>query len=1049
MRKILLLFLTLLISLLGATAQTEVIKFSVKPSSTSIKFAYRLAKKGDMAKVDYGQGEVTFLKQESDGLVAHAYDFKTVSSEDRIITIEADKLDLIRLTSTNINGVTEIVSNSLKRFNSDVASLVLTPKMDFSKCPSILEITLNNSDVQEVDLPTNPKLETFQCSPALFSTKALTRLDLSKCTRLTNVGLLQTGLDTIDLSGSPQMETLVISGLSTKVYPKALLGAKAMKNLKRVDIKMCALTYDQLPDLNETQLENFVVSKLLSPRIPKDKISGLTIDLSHINRQKGLSTTEEKTIFSWKSKDAQGKYSIDIPADKMIEKDGVFTFSPSLLDKDGKLTVRCYLFNPGYPNIAYYSTGYATLAETLSMPAPLATLTVTNASPGKNEEDDPIEEIPVEFHLGAETPNTVIYINWGDGAIEEYTIGSTEPVSVTKEVDLGAKIKLYGAISHLDASKTQLTAFEMGSATSLKVLRLSQNKIANIDLSPAENLKELMITDNKLTSLDLSGVSLLEELYCGWNELNSLDLTHTPKLSVLNCYNNKLNSINVTSLADLEIFVPSDNPFTTPLDLSKNNKLRSIDISNCGLETLQFGSTQMEKIIVFGNKLTKLLPSPNGIAERLYYIDIRKNQFDACAINDLLEFLPTVETVSANTQNAYNIALAQNPGSATYDPSHLPQSNETGKTTWKADVKGDASGCTLPEEFISITTAKEIGSYIGLNIKSTGEIIVKGATYDSPGYYQITDKAIKVYGSITHIDCSGNELTSINVTQAKSLKELLCDDNKLQEISFGKNNESIVRLFCGNNQLKQLNLSFLKNLGELSCFLNQLTTLDVSANTLLTSLICRENQIIGVLDLSKQPLLEYLTCYSNSISAIRLAPKNTLRHIECQRNAIKDKEMTEFMNALPDFAVYSDDEWDSYMGLNLQGLYIVDLTKEKEHNVAYKSDVDIAVAKGWPVYSMSVDKYGEEAPQPYEGRPNSTETIENAFISIYPNPAGEYVYIKGLVQGGFLRLFSLSGIAVAEAQADALGLVRFETKHLPAGTYFVVINNQVHKIAVR
>ena len=129
---------------------------------------------------------------------------------------------------------------------------------------------------------------------------------------------------------------------------------------------------------------------------------------------------------------------------------------------------------------------------------PLITLSTTTVSPGNDDDGEPIEELNITLHLGA-AKSTPIRIDWGDGNLIDYTIGSSEPVSVSETVDLGAKIKIYGDISFVDASQTYLVAVELGQATTLNVLRLSQNKITSIDLSKAPNLKELMITDNKIS----------------------------------------------------------------------------------------------------------------------------------------------------------------------------------------------------------------------------------------------------------------------------------------------------------------------------------------------------------------------------------------------------------------------------------------------------------------------------------------------------------------------------------------------------------------------
>lgn len=154
--------------------------------------------------------------------------------------------------------------------------------------------------------------------------------------------------------------------------------------------------------------------------------------------------------------------------------------------------------------------------------------------------------------------------------------------------------------------------------------------------------------------------------------------------------------------------------------------------------------------------------------------------------------------------------------------------------------------------------------------------------------------------------------------------------------------------------------------------------------------------------------------------------------------------MTEFMQALPLFKKYSEDEWDDYGGLNLQGLYLVDLLSDQ--NIAYKSDVDIALGKEWPVYSMSIERYGIEAPEAYGGRPNAIESITKNTLSVYPNPCAEFVAIQGLKPDQEVSLIATNGAILAKAQADAAGHAKFDTHTLASGVYFISTGKEMLQI---
>lgn len=691
--KKMLLFWALVLSVFGAAiAQKPQLQFNVEGGSSSIKLIYRLNQGNATAKVDMGNGESALLEQGAAGeLRTLDYTFTKTSAEDRTIKIDADNIVVLRISSSkSVNGIVSLESPTLQTLNMDYTKLPESPVVDFSKCPNIAEITLNDCDVEEVDLPKEPKLHTFQSSPALFSQKGIKRLDLSKCSNLQTLGLNGVALDTIDLRACPKLQQLVVKGVSTKLYPKAILGAKELKGLTLVNIQMCGLGYDMLPDLNETSVDNFVIKNLYSFNVDPSRVNGLTVDLSHLHLQNGISPTLVPTVYTWKRID--GTTLVDIPATQIKEKDGVFTFDASLLGADGTVGVRCLLNNPGYNSLekfAYYKTGYATTRITLSTPKPTAQFKVTSVSPGVDEDGEEIDEISFTMHLGAEVLTPII-IDWGNGTPVEYTIKAGEPQSITQTVDLGAVVKIYGLFSHLDATRCSIEEASFNKANYIKVLRIGQNKIATLDLSSLTELKELMVTDNKLTELSLNALTKLEELYCGYNQLTSLELANNTLLSLLNCNNNKLTALDVAMLQNLNVFVPSDNALGGALDLTANSKLSVLDISNCGVTELKLSTPQLVRLVAYNNSLSALNMEVGKEQPKLYFLDLRKNNFDACTLNDILLVLPiTPETLLTDVPQLF---VGENPGAATYDVTLIP--TKEGSKTWTVDVEGDATGCT-------------------------------------------------------------------------------------------------------------------------------------------------------------------------------------------------------------------------------------------------------------------------------------------------------------------------------------------------------------------
>ncbi|MFM9004647.1 MAG: hypothetical protein ACKOSR_03985, partial [Flavobacteriales bacterium] len=86
---------------------------------------------------------------------------------------------------------------------------------------------------------------------------------------------------------------------------------------------------------------------------------------------------------------------------------------------------------------------------------------------------------------------------------------------------------------------------------------------------------------------------------------------------------------------------------------------------------------------------------------------------------------------------------------------------------------------------------------------------------------------------------------------------------------------SLGQLNCSFNQLTSLNLSSLQNLSQLLCNNNQLTALDLSSNQLLELIECSNNQI-NALDLSQNPFINWVICNNNNLQSLNVRNGNNV-----------------------------------------------------------------------------------------------------------------------------------------------------------------------------
>ena len=88
-------------------------------------------------------------------------------------------------------------------------------------------------------------------------------------------------------------------------------------------------------------------------------------------------------------------------------------------------------------------------------------------------------------------------------------------------------------------------------------------------------------------------------------------------------------------------------------------------------------------------------------------------------------------------------------------------------------------------------------------------------TLDCSGH-QLTSLDLSKNTKLTKVACSNNKLTSLNVSSCKSLTNLVCVNNQLVQLDV-TNNTSLESLDCGSNELTQLNLTNNKALSTLDC----------------------------------------------------------------------------------------------------------------------------------------------------------------------------------------------------------------------------------------
>ena len=202
---------------------------------------------------------------------------------------------------------------------------------------------------------------------------------------------------------------------------------------------------------------------------------------------------------------------------------------------------------------------------------------------------------------------------------------------------------------------------------------------------------------------------------------------------------------------------------------------------------------------------------------------------------------------------------------------------------------------SLPAEgVITMTTSKPIGSIIDLTIEANGNITIEGIKgTPSLGWrsYTLSDQTVTIRGNVTELDCSFNQLTSLDVSGCIALTTLRCWGNQLTSLDLS-GCIALTMLSCYYNQLTSLNVSGCTALTELKCWNNQLTSLDLSGCTALTKLDCSNNQLTS-LDVSKNTALTQLVCYSNRLTSLDVSQNTALTTLTCGSNQLTSLDVSD------------------------------------------------------------------------------------------------------------------------------------------------------------
>ncbi|MCL2329294.1 MAG: M6 family metalloprotease domain-containing protein [Bacteroidetes bacterium] len=347
-------------------------------------------------------------------------------------------------------------------------------------------------------------------------------------------------------------------------------------------------------------------------------------------------------------------------------------------------------------------------------------------------------------------------------------------------------LEYFTALKELYCYNNKLFSLDVSNLTNLETLFCDNNQLTSLDVSNLTNLKHLSCSNNKLTSLDVSGKKTnLVTLHCSNNQLATLNVSNLINLESFACHGNHLTAIDVWGLTKLIGYIPFSlqTPILTLTLTADGTYSAAIALHNPTLSKFAAGITYKDG---------KLISNSNAISQSDFEVDV----------------------VGRNAKLTGTITLLYNEACA-HDFSLFGTLVSAATCESPAKHKAKCSICGAESES-DLLDGISINCGIAINAINFPDANFRAWALSQPWGNDAYLSAAEI-ASITEINVRGKGIASLKgIEYFTALKTL----------------------DCSNNQLETLDISALTNLQYFSCQNNQLTSLDLSGSPFIKGVEC-------------------------------------------------------------------------------------------------------------------------------------------------------------------------------------------------------------------
>jgi Leucine-rich repeat (LRR) protein len=600
--------------------------------------------------------------------------------------------------------------------------------------------------------------------------------------------------------------------------------------------------------------------------------------------------------------------------------------------------------------------------------------------------------------------NTSININ-GDGEIQVSEALLSDTISCPHlSIYILIGIEAFTNLVFLDCESNSLSSLDVSLLTSLTYLNCRRNNLPSLDLTQNTNLTSLDCSDNPLMSLDVTQNTNLIDFYCQATFLTSLDVTQNTSLINFWCTYNYISSLDIIQNVNLVDVNCSSNQLTS-LDVSSNLNLKNIYCSSNQLTSLDVNSNiNLEKLSCSSNQLTSL--------------DISQN-VSLVLFQGQGNLLTNLDVKNGNNTNFIAFTVENNPDLICIQVDS-PSYSQSNWTSVDAGVNFNTD-CSIYTQIVNIPDVN-LKSYLvnsGVNLNGDGEIQVyealsTGGTINCSNLNIADLTGIEAFTGLRQLNCSSNQLTSLDLSQNTNLEILNCSFNQLTNLILAQNVD-LNALICSDNQLTSLVFGQSANLHDLHCENNQLTSLDLSSLTYLYELYCQNNQLTNM-NISQNLVTYTVYCQNNQFADLDFSLNTNLEELNCSSNELVSLNVKNGNNS-NFFDFYANNN------PNLNCIQVDDST----YSTANWTNIDATA-----IFSTNCSVF------------NKTHTINNQINLIaYPNPTTKNITLDfgKTYQAANIQVTNLTGQVILNRNLENLSSTTLELKGA-AGVYFVNLQTE-------